>query len=270
MTFLAPAWIALAAGAALAVVAIHLIAWRLPRTVALPTARFVPNEPARLAARAMRPSDFILLALRVAIILAGGLALAKPRLGVAPSGSATVIAIDGSVGDTLAIRDSLRAIPHSEVTRFVVFDTAAQVLSDETGVLGAVTSGGGSANASLSVGLLAAIREAKLLKHDYESVRVALVSGFARGQFDQATEGVRATWSDSLRIVRIPIAARDAEPAHVEFDVTGDDPVVAGIRLAHSHGLLKGSSRIVRGAPTASDSAFASAGRTLVCVATPS
>jgi len=264
MTFLAPAWIALAAGAALAVVAIHLIAWRLPRTVALPTARFVPNEPARLAARAIRPSDFVLLALRVAIILAGGLALAKPRLGVAPSGSGTVIAIDGSIGDTAAIRDSLRGIPDTDVTRFVVFDTAVQVLSDEASAVRAIVSDDDSTKTSLTVGLLAAIREAKLLRRNYESVRVVLVSSLARGQFDQATEGVRATWSDSIRIVRIPVAARDVQPAHVEFDVTADDPVVAGIRLAHSHGLLEGSSRVVRGSPTASDSTFASSGKTLV------
>src|SRR5687767_9843197 len=125
MIFVAPVWIPLAAGAALAVVAIHLIAWRQPRVVALPTARFVPDEPARLAARAIRPSDLALLALRVAIVLAGGLALAKPRLGVAPDGSATVIALDSSIEDTLSVRDSLRGIASSDLVRFVVFDTAA-------------------------------------------------------------------------------------------------------------------------------------------------
>lgn len=261
MTFLAPIWIALAGGAALAVVAIHLIAWRQPRTVALPTARFVPSEPARLAARAIRPSDLALLALRVAIIVAGGLALAKPRLGVAPDGTATVVAIDRSIGDTLAIRDSLRGIAPSDVVRYVVFDTTAQLFSDEAGALSVSV---GATSASLTVGLLGAIREAKLLGSDYESVRVVLVSAFSRGGFDQATESVRATWSDSIRLVRIPFTSSEPQPAQVTFDVSSDDPVIAGVRLALAHGLLTGSSRVVRGSPTSSDSAFASAGGTLV------
>src|SRR5688572_3131840 len=264
MTFLAPVWILLAAGAALGVVAIHFIAWRQPRIVVLPTARFVPSEPARLAARAIRPSDFALLALRVGIILAGGLALARPRLGVSPEGTATVIALDRSIGDTVAVRDSIRGIAPSDVARFVVFDTTAQVLSDEASALSAVSSSGGSMNASLTLGLLAAIREAKLLKADYESVRVVLVSAFSRSEFDQATAAVRATWNDSVRIVRVPIAPSTPTPAQVAFDVTGDDPVVAGVRLALSHGLLTGSSRVVRGVPTATDSAFASGGSSLV------
>jgi hypothetical protein len=50
----------------------------------------------------------------------------------------------------------------------------------------------------------------------------------------------------------------------VAFDVTGDDPVVAGVRLADSHGLLSGSSRVVRGVPTASDSSVASGGGSLI------
>ncbi|HWP71906.1 MAG TPA: BatA domain-containing protein, partial [Gemmatimonadaceae bacterium] len=120
MTFLAPAWLGLAAGAALAVVAIHLIAWRLPRVVVFPTARFVPDEPARRAARTVRPSDLGLLALRVGIIMAGGLALARPRLDAKPGGTALVVAIErSSLGDTTALRDSLRTLPAAERTSII-------------------------------------------------------------------------------------------------------------------------------------------------------
>ena len=73
MNFLAPGWIAIAAVASVAVAAIHLIAWRQPRAVKLPTARFVPDEPARRAARTVRPADPALMALRIVILMAGGL-----------------------------------------------------------------------------------------------------------------------------------------------------------------------------------------------------
>ena len=197
------------------------------------------------------------------IILAGGLALAKPRLGVAPEGSATIIAVGRSMEDTLAIRDSLRAIAPTDVMRFVVFDTAAQVLSDEASVLEALNTSG-PRHASLSVGLLAAIREAKLLASDYESVRIVLVSAFSRGEFDEATRSVRGTWGDSLSILRVRVAPNTPQAAQVTFDATGDDPAVAGIRLALSNRLMTGSSRVVRDVPTTTDTAFASAGGTLV------
>ncbi len=256
MTFLAPGWIASAVTAALGVVAIHLIAWRLPRTVSLPTARFVPDEPARLAARTVRPSDLALMALRAAIILAGGLALARPTLGVAPRGTATVVAIQRVSGDTSAVRDSLRAIPVADYTTYVVFDTSAQAFTDEAGALAAMAEGTGKA--SLSVGLLSAIREARRLTGDYESVHIVVASTFARDVFDQATSPVRAAWNDSIRIVRIPLPVRSPAATRAEVVSNGDDPVAAGIRLADAHGLLRGVSRVIRDVAGAGDSAFAS------------
>jgi Aerotolerance regulator N-terminal len=264
MNFLAPAWIGLAAGASLAVVAIHLIAWRLPRVVVFPTARFVPDEPARRAARTVRPSDLGLLALRVGIIMAGGLALARPRLDAKPGGTALVIAVErSSVGDTTALRDSLRALPAAERTTVIVFDTVATGASDIEDAL-RLASSGFSGNASFTTGLLAAVREARRLEGDYKSVSIALVSTLSRGLFDRATQGVRNTWDDSIRLVRLPIAARTPEPVQVEVRVTGDDPVAAAIRLADSHGLLRGATRVVRDNAMPDDSTWATGGRALV------
>jgi aerotolerance regulator-like protein len=263
MTFLAPGWIAIAAAAALGVVAIHFIAWRLPRTVALPTARFVPDEPARLAARTLRPSDLALMALRAAVIMAGGLALARPVLGVKPRGTANVVAIERVAGDTAAVRNSLRGIPSSDYTTYVVFDTTAQAFTDEAAALG-LASAQGTTKASLTVGLLAAIREARRLTRDYESVHIVLASTFTRDVFDQATAPVRSTWNDSIRVVRIPPPAKLPVAARAEVVSTGDDPVAAGIRLAQSHGLLRGVARVVRNEATAGDEAFASAGGALL------
>lgn len=241
MNFLAPGWIGLAALASLAVVAIHLIAWRLPRTVVLPTARFVPDEPARRAARTIRLADLALLALRVAVLMVGGVAMARPVFESRPSGSATVIAV-AAAGDSAAWTDSVRAIPRTGHTSFVVFDTTAQVFTESSSLSRSRQAG----EYSLTVGLLAAIREALRLRQEYDTVRIALVAPFARRSFDNATSDVRAMWPDSIRLIRIPHTAAVPTPAHVEFTASGDDPVVAGIRLAQSNGLIRGKSRVIR------------------------
>jgi hypothetical protein len=121
--------------------------------------------------------------------------------------------------------------------------------------------GGG---ASLTVGLLTAIREARQLTRDHESVGIVLASTFSRGSFDRATADVRAAWRDSIRVVRIQSSPISAEPVSVEAQAAGDDPVVAGIRLAQAGGLLHGTSRVVRGVPTASDSVWVAADRALI------
>jgi len=243
MNFAAPGWIGLAAVASLAIVAIHLIAWRLPRTAILPTVRFVPDEPARRAARTIRLADVGLLALRVALVMLGGVALARPDFGARPTGSATVIAV-AAVGDSIARSDSVRRVTQTggDHTSLVVFDTTAQVLSERA----ALRESQGRDEHSLSVGLLAAIREARRLQLQYDSVRIALVAPFTRSSFDNATSQVRALWPDSIRLIRIPILERPPESGRVEFVATGDDPVVAGIRLAQANGLIRGRSRVIR------------------------
>jgi hypothetical protein len=205
MSFLSPGWILVAGVASAVVAAMHLIAWQLPRAVPLPTARFVPDEPARRAARTIRPSDLLLLALRVAMLMAVGFALAGPVFRATPAGTARVIAV-GRSADTAAIRERLALIPRGDQTVFVVFDTATSLASDESAALALAADSG--AQQSLSAGLLAAIREARLLARDYENVGIALVSTFDRRAFDAATAGVRAMWPDSIQIERLPMAGR--------------------------------------------------------------
>lgn len=240
MSFAAPGWIGLAALASLVIVAIHLIAWRMPRTVVLPTARFVPDEPARRAARTIRLADLGLLALRVAVVMLGGVALARPVFESRPGGVATVIAVV-TAGDSAARMDSIRGIPRTDHASYIVFDTSARVVSRFPAIFES-----GSRAFSLSTGMLAAIREARRLQQHYDTVRIALVGPFTRGAFDNATSAVRALWPDSIRVVRIPLSARVPTPARAEFVASGDDPVVAGIRLALSNGLIRGESRVIR------------------------
>jgi hypothetical protein len=242
MRFTAPGWIWVAALTSIAVIAIHLIAWRQPRTAILPTVRFVPDEPARRAARTIRLADLVLLALRVALVMCGGLAMARPVFGSRPAGSATVIAV-ASVVDSAARRDSIDGISRgSGHTSVVVFDTTAQVMSGDA----ALRESPRRVDHSLSVGLLSAIREARRLKTQYDTVRIAVVAPFTRSSFDNATAEVRALWPDSIRLIRMPMPDRTRDAGLVEFAATGDDPVVAGIRLAQATGLIRGRSRVVR------------------------
>ncbi len=266
MTFLAPGWIALAGIASLAVVAIHFIAWRLPRAMTLPTARFVPDEPARLAARTVRLADLPLLVLRVACLMAGGLAMARPALQPSPQGTAAVVAMERAarIVDVAALRDSLRTIAATDRTTFVVFDTAVRIHEDLEAALSDAGEPGVSGGASLTVGLLAAIREARRLAREHESVRIVLASTFSRGAFDRATTDVRATWRDSIRVLRLEPPARALTPVSVETRAAEGDPIVAGIRLAQAGRLLEGTSRIVRGVATAGDTAWITAGRALI------
>ena len=241
MSFAAPGWIGLASLASVAIVAIHLIAWRLPRTAMLPTVRFVPDEPARRAARTIRLADVALLALRVVLVMVGGIAMARPGFDARPNGSATVIAV-ASVVDSSARSDSIRGLTRTGHTSFVVFDTSAQILSEGA----ALRESPRRVDHSLSVGLLAAIREAHRLELQYDTVRVALVAPFTRSSVDNATSQVRALWPDTIRLIRMPILEQAPEPGRVEFVAAGDDPVVAGIRLALANGLIHGRSRVIR------------------------
>jgi hypothetical protein len=242
MSFLAPGWIGLALFAAAAVAGIHLISWRLPRTVVLPTVRFVPDEPARRAARTFRPADLVLLALRVAILLAAGLALARPVFDRTPDGSATVIAVErgGPGADTAAIR----GIERTGHTAFVVYDTAVHVVTDASEALREVVQR--SSQPSLSVGLLAAIREATRLQVNYDTVRIVVASALTRDAFDNATLSVRAMWPDSVRLVRLAPVAPPPVPVSVVSSASIEDPVMAGIRLAEANGLIRGESRVIR------------------------
>jgi hypothetical protein len=255
MTFLAPGWILVAGLASLATAAIHLISWQLPRAVVLPTARFVPDEPARRAARTIRPSDLPLLALRMAILMSAGLALAQPQFRASPSGAARVIAVERAI-DTTALRAVLASLPRGDRRVYVAFDTTARTTGDEAGILEGVSDS--AAAVSLSAGLLGAVREARALAREYESVDITLVSTFERQAFDAATMRVRAMWPDSISVVRVPLAPSIETKAQLDVDADVDDPVVAGVRLAQANGLLHASVRLLRAA--SADVAIASGG----------
>jgi hypothetical protein len=267
MTFLAPGFLVAAASFALAAIALHLIAWRRPDDLLLPTARFVPDQASRHAARALRPADLLILFLRLAILGLMGAALAQPVLTPRRAGVARVVAVDRSraVARFAEARDSAVVFAGgATLAEAMVFDTAVQMLSPSAlASLGDSTTG---ANGAFSTALVQLLRRAEALRPRHERVELAIVSPFAREEIDAATLAVGGLSLDSVRLIRVTAAPRPPGTASVDVRAGNDDPIAAGLRLAFAHGMLDRSVdvRVVRTAPTANDSAWARSGGVLV------
>jgi len=129
VTFLAPAFLWGALAVAAGIVALHFIVTRQPRASVLPTARFVPDSPATAIVRDARPSDLLLMLLRVLVVLAAGTALAKPVFKANRQAIGRVFLVDGSrsTSNISEAADSVRALFH-DGDAVVVFDSAAHSL----------------------------------------------------------------------------------------------------------------------------------------------
>ena len=267
MSFLAPWFLAGAALAAAGVVALHFLAFQRPRPAVLPTARFLPDRPARAASPARRPRDLLLLALRVLLVLLVGAAFARPVPEPRRRPVARVVALDMSraVGDAAAARDSARGLLR-EGDVLVAFDSAARVVDGAATdtLLRAATSGPAAARGSLSAALVAALRTAPALRERADSVELVLVSPLATEEVDAATASLRALWRGRARLVRVAGVADTAPPAPaLAVRAPAADPVLAAAALARP---LADTARVrvVRGAPSAADTAWARAGGVVV------
>lgn len=233
MTFLAPGFFFASLAVSAAIVALHFIVTRQPRAGILPTARFVPDTPATTVARAKRPSDLLLMLLRVLLVLAAGAGLAKPVLTASRGAEARVILVDvsRSARDSLATRDSVRAI-YRDGDAVVVFDSSARLLAGNGGnTLGAL--GPTTKRGNLSAALIAALRAGSSLRDRADSLELVIVSPFAREELDAATDSIRKLWPGRARLVRVNVAAPDMTVAgKLEMRVDANDPLTVTVALA--------------------------------------
>jgi hypothetical protein len=263
MTFAAPLFAWIGAIAAAAVVGLHLLAWRRPPETPFPTARFAPERPIRMVSRALRPADLLLLALRAALVLLAGFALAGPRLEQRRVGSARVVVVDQSN----AVRSP--GVVASAARRewrtgdaLVVFDSSAREV--DASRLDSVLARPSQAPGALSPALVAAIRAGRRLEKQHDSVEIVIVSPFVASELDAATASIRSLWKGPVRRVRVASSADSATPsAAPEFRGEPGDAVFASITL---NGAIAGGERvrIVRDSLSSNDSAAARAGRTIV------
>ena len=240
MTFLAPAWLAVAGAAAAALIVMHFFARQRPRPAILPTARFVPDVAARAPSLASSPTDVLLLLARVLAIAAIGLALAHPVTAPSRKPVLRVIAVDPVVGPAVT-GDSAHAWLQPGDT-IVTLDTAAR-------------------DAGLSAALIAALRAASVMRERADSFELVIVSPFVARSFDAATDSIRRLWPGRARLVRV--ASRDTSaPPRIVVAGPGDDPLRATVALM---GARRGADvRLLRATPGAPDSAAARAGTVVV------
>ncbi len=263
MTFLAPIFLVAGAVIASAIVLLHFLARRRPRAAVLPTARFVPDRPARWPSRAPRPSDWLLLALRVLAVLAIATAFAGPLREPDRAITSRIVLLDRSraVGDERTMRDSVHAILRDGDV-LVSFDTSVRVISINARDTSAMLTRSESP-ASLSAALIAAERVAATLRDRADSVELTIVSPFASESWDEATPTLRARWAGRARLITIPLAKGDSAPPEIDVRAPTSDPVSAAAAPFVTGGEVR--ARVVRGAPASDDSVWAGvAGHVLV------
>jgi hypothetical protein len=251
MNFAAPAFLAAGVAAAIVVTALHFLARQRPRKAVFPTARFVPERQARAPSSALKPTDLLLLLLRVAALLFLGAAFARPAWSAVHSGTARVVLVDRSraVGNVAQARDSADALLR-DGDALVLFDSAARVApKDSLHALGA-----SGARGSISAALVAAHQAAAALAERVDSVELVIISPLAAEEFDAASLDIRRTWLGRVRIVRVGLAAMDS--AKRGISVRGDpaDALVSSGLGARDAGA---GARVVRGTATRADTAWA-------------
>ena len=261
MTFLAPGFLFASLAVAAAVVALHFIVTRQPRAGVLPTARFVPNLPATATARATRPSDLLLMLLRVLLVVAVGAGLARPVFKPSRSASARVILADASrsVGDSPALRDSVRRY-YRDGDAVVSFDSSARIIHGKaTDSLPAIKTSKAAGN--LSAGLIAALRAASALRDNADSLELVVVSPFDASEIDAATDSIRNLWPGRARIIKTGVSEAaplaTLEPAQLRS--APDDPLAVSVAKLGSAGAA--NARIVRDVPSVDDLSWAGAGQ---------
>lgn len=252
MSFLAPGFFYASLAVAAGVVALHFIVTRQPRAAVLPTARFVPNLPANATARATRPSDLLLMLLRVLLVLLIGAGLARPIFKPSRNRSARVILVDASrsVGDISAVRDSATRY-YREGDAVILFDSAARAIGGKSAdsIRSVVRT---ERDGRLSGALISALRAGSALRDKADSLQLVVVSPLASDEFDAATDSIRSLWRGKATLVKA--GATDMIPVTVSpiqiRSASGDPLAVTVSRI----GQLAGAAKIVRDGINADDS----------------
>lgn len=217
MTFLAPGFLFGALAVALGIVALHFIVTRQPRAALLPTARFVPDSPATAIVRDARPSDLLLMILRVLIVLAAGAALARPVIKPSRKAEARVFVVDASraAADPREAIDSTKRL-YRPGDAIIVFDSSARTVG-AVDSLAAVHRTASTGN--LSGALIASLRAASAMRDRVDSVELVIVSPLVDEVFDAATDSIRKLWKGRARIVRTTATVDSSRPRRSGIDL---------------------------------------------------
>jgi hypothetical protein len=269
MTFLAPWALAMGVIGAAGAVLLHLVSRQRPAAYLLPTARFIPDRQTLVSRAATRPTDLLLLALRVLLLLAAGAAFARPVLTSGQSAQGRIILLDRSaaVADPADAWRRTRVLANDGIpTVLIAFDSAASAIAiparaDSTLPVTAVAP---PRIGSLTAALVAARRAAGALAARTDSVELVLVSPVAAEEMDGATDAARALWPAAVRVERVALRDDSLGARVLERAVPVADPLGAAVAAWPVRAAPR-AVRLRRGATLdARDSAFAIAGGTVV------
>lgn len=232
--FLRPGLLWAGAAAALVPLLLHLIARRPPDRAALPTARFVTQDP-RFAVRIRRrPTDPLLLVLRSTLLLLLGAAAAGPFRARPPTDRLELVLLDRGADEWSTAVDSARALllDGSGVARgeLVVFDSAATTFAAGA-VTGAIfdslAAAGPRAGRAPYAVALRELRAIAAARGGSDSARVTLVTEPRWSGWSPGLAWLRAAaWNGPLRLVAI--AGTPGVPAAAPSAGRGRATVVAG------------------------------------------
>ena len=265
MSFLAPWALAIGLLASVGMAVLHLIARQRPAAFMLPTTRFIPDQRTLVSRVTTQPNDLLLLALRVLLLLCASAAFARPALTPARGTIARVVLLDRSRAVANAAEGVAKAralVSDGAPATIIAFDSISAVLTAPAwdSLAGAPRS---NATGSLSAALVAARRASAALAERADSVQLIVVSPLAASEFDAATERIRREWPGALRLERVALRRDSSTAWQLARTVSTADPLgpsVAAVRAGDGAFVT----RLVRGAPTPGDSAFAMRGGTVV------
>jgi hypothetical protein len=257
VSWLIPTALTVAIIGALATIALHFIARSRPVAEPLPTARFIPDRAIHARTRSIALTDVLLMLLRLTALLLLGFAVAGPVFSAGGKTSRIVLADRSrAVASTDAVRDSVRAYLR-QGDQLIAFDSSASLARTTTIDSIIATRARGSLSAALSAATRGGVRAAPSV----DSFEVVVVSPLATEELDDATLKIRAAWPGRVRLVRVAASQISEKATRVDVRAAPNDAVAAGLALLPA---LPAPVRIVRGHPTADDSAWARNGNVLV------
>lgn len=260
ITFGTPAFLLAGALGALVPLALHLIRRRPPNRAPLPTERFLAPDP-RTAVRVSRPTDLLLLALRMLLLVLAGAAFAHPVWFPAARGTREVVLLDTGTGMGAAwpqaVAEARRLLlgadgkPRGEL---VLFDTIAVPMrrldARSFASLQATPPTGAESRYAAALEMIpAATRELR----GADSVRVTLIT---RARWAAWSEGLsalrRAAWPGAIGLVSIPVppatdSARGDTAAREAIRIAGD----ARTPVSYTRAALQATGWSVRDVPIA-------------------
>ncbi len=232
MIFLVPLFLWIGTAAAAVVVALHFIVTHQPKAEAFPTARFVPESPVQAVSNTTRPTDLLLLLLRVFAVLCIAAALARPVLTSARNPLARIFLADVSdaAKNPNDVRDSVRRY-FQKGDVLISLGSKPQLIAEPDSLS---RKAGFSGNPSLSAGLITAIRSAATLRERADSISLVFVSALPEQSWDAVTDTIRSLWPGSVKVVRLVPRSDSATPklASVRTTWIDDDPLRYSVALA--------------------------------------